>query len=152
MSITNIKLEEHAKRMGIPLVGVYNKDQLPTKRVPGGYIFNLQDSTDEKGNNLPGTHWTAGFVEGNRACYFDSFGFPAPEQVDDFLSQRKAWSGTQIQSLRSEVCGYYCLYFIWWMYKHRHIDFYKRFQLFLHQFSSDPKENLTLLKKYILPL
>lgn len=137
-----MRLEEQAKRMGLPLNGIFNKDDLPSKRQEGGYIFNLQDSVDEKGNPLPGTHWTAAYIEGNKACYFDSFGFPPPEQVDNFIGKH-AWSGNQIQSIRSEVCGYYCLYFLWWMLKHKHIDFYERFKLFLNHFRLDPSKNLT---------
>lgn len=152
MSITNTKLEEHAVRLRIPLLGVYNKDLLPSKRGNGGYIFNLQDSTDENGVSLPGTHWTAAFVEGNRSVYFDSFGFPPPEQVEQFLSKHHAWNAAQIQSLRSEVCGYYCLYFIWFMATHRNLSFYKRFQSFLDQFSDIAEDNLKLLKRYIHPL
>lgn len=153
MSITNVDLDKLAQQLALPLLGIFSKDELPKARGKnGGYVFNLQDGTDEKGAPLPGTHWTAAFCEGKQCCYFDSFGFPPPIQVGDFLGRPLLWNAMQIQSIRSETCGYYCLYFIWWMTKHRHIPFVKRFQLFMMRFRDDPTKNLTLLKGYLKPL
>lgn len=152
MSITNVELDKRARLLKLPLVGIYSKDEVPNVRRDGGYIFNLQDSVDKNGQPLPGTHWTAAFIEKGKSCYFDSFGFPAPVQVVNFLTKPIVWSNHHIQNITSEVCGYYCLYFIWWMTKHRHIPFVRRFQLFLRRFKDDPEKNLTLLKGYLRPL
>lgn len=153
MSITNILLEKRARELNLPLVGIFSKDALPRKKQPGGYIFNLQDSTDENGIPLPGTHWTAAWVDPTgKAVYCDSFGFLPPEQVENFLGRPLAWSNMQIQSLTSEVCGYYCLYFLYWMSHNRKVPIYKRLQLYMRQFSENPYENLRRLKRYIRPL
>ena len=166
--ITNFDLEERAKEINIPLVGVFSKDRLPPIRRPGGYIINLQDSIDEAGNPLPGTHWTSFYIEdgpcGKLGCnprrrvavYFDSFGVIAPQSVQEFLRPFRPWmySEKHIQNIRSEICGYYALYFIWFMHRHRFKikDINKRFQTFLRLFSNDPEKNKKLLEKYIRPL
>lgn len=152
--ITNYQLLEVANKIKIPLVGVYNKDTLPKQYRDGGYIINLQDSTDEHGNDLPGTHWTAFYLEDKDAAYFDSFGFVPPQQVEDFLKSKYnvLVSHKQIQNVQSEICGYYCLYFIYWMFHYKKLKFADRFHKFVNKFSDDVKKNKTLLEKYIKPL
>lgn len=157
--MTNVDLEEKALRLNIPLVGVFSKDMLPPVPKAGGYIVNLQDS--DKGS---GTHWTAFYIEdcgkrGGRtgrcpAVYFDSFGVIPPLSVQRFLRRNYMFSEKHIQNVRSEICGYYVIYFIWFMWNHRNRikDLRKRFCTFLRLFSSDPTKNKTLLQKYIKPL
>lgn len=154
--ITNIALEDHAQRLALPLIGVFSKDKLPRVRREGAYIINLQDANDEDGNPLPGTHWTAFYIEKGHAVYFDSFGVIAPQSVQDYLRPYRPWlfSEKHIQNIQSEICGYYVLYFIWFMHRHRHkipnLD--RRFRTFLRLFSDDPEKNKRLLQKYIKPL
>lgn len=147
--MTNVDLEEKAVRLHIPLVGVFSKDKLPITNKDGGYIINLQDSDDG-----PGTHWTAFYVEGSSKVYFDSFGVIPPLSVQRFLRNKYVYSTKHIQNIQSEICGYYVLYFIWFMWNHRYKikDLRKRFCAFLRLFSSDPTKNKTLLQKYIKPL
>ncbi len=153
--ITNFQLAEHCHRLGIPLVGIFNKDNLPKQRVQGSYILNLQDDLDHNGNDQPGTHWTAFIIDGKQACYCDSFGFNAPAEVQHFLKPFRPypWSHKQIQNPSSEICGYYVLYFLWWMNRHKHFkNMATRLEKFLNQFSEDYTKNKTLLEKYIKPL
>lgn len=153
--MTNVDLEEKAVRLNIPLVGVFSKDKLPITKKDGGYIVNLQDSDDG-----PGTHWTAFYIERRRnassthSVYFDSFGVIPPLSVQRFLRNKYVFSTKHIQNIQSEICGYYVLYFIWFMWNHRYKikDLRKRFCAFLRLFSSDPTKNKTLLAKYIDPL
>ena len=155
--MTNVDLEEKAKRLKIPLVGVFSKDQLPPILKEGGYIINLQSAGDG-----PGTHWTAFYVENSsqsaradkRRAYFDSFGVIPPLSVQRFLRRKYMFSEKHIQNIQSEICGYYVLYFIWFMFTHKHRikNVRKRFCTFLRLFSSDPTKNKTLLQKYIAPL
>lgn len=146
--MTNVDLEEKARRLNIPLVGVFSKDKLPPIAKAGGYIINLQNEGDG-----PGTHWTAFYVEGSSRAYFDSFGVIPPLSVQRFL-KRYYFSEKHIQNIQSEICGYYVLYFIWFMWNHRFRikDLRKRFCAFLRLFSSDPTKNKRLLQKYIAPL
>jgi len=147
--MTNVDLEEKASRINIPLVGVFSKDQLPPIKKDGGYIINLQNAGDG-----PGTHWTAFYVESDKNVYFDSFGVIPPLSVQRFLRNKYYFSEKHIQNIQSEICGYYVLYFIWFMWTHRYRikDLRKRFCAFLKLFSSDVTKNKKLLIKYIAPL
>lgn len=153
--LTNFQLEEHCHRLGIPLVTICNKDKLPKQRSQGCYIINLQDDLDHYGNDLSGSHWTAFIIEGKQCSYFDSFGFPPPVQVMHFLKPYTPYpySHKQIQNPTSHVCGYFVLYFLWWMTRQKQLKkMAVRLDKFLNQFSEDYRKNKTLLEKYIRPL
>jgi hypothetical protein len=152
--LTNYDLLRIAKKLGIPLVDILNKDVLPSSPVEGGYIFNLQDDKDDQGNDNFGTHWVALYIEGNKAAYFDSFGFPPPVQVHHFIKKFRPYAVSEkhIQNVRSGVCGWFVIYFLWFMVNHKHIPFNQRFQKFIGLWSDDPTKNKTLLEKYMKPL
>jgi hypothetical protein len=150
--ITNFQLEEKCKKLNIPLVWIGCKDKLPYTRKDGCFIVNMQDDLDVNGNENPGTHWTCFLIDKKQACYFDAFGCVPPRQVQEFLKPYKPfpYNTKEIQNITSEVCGYYCLYFLYWMTHHRNIKSMKeKLQLFTNQFSDDVRKNETLLKKYL---
>lgn len=150
---TNFELIQEAKKSGLPLVGVFNKDQLPKVPQNGFYIINLQDSQDEYGQDLDGTHWTVIYIEGRDACYFDSFGFPPPLEVQSFLKPYVPYpfNRQQIQNERGGYCGVYVLYFMYYMTIHRAIipNLRKRFTTFIRVWSVDVEDNLRRLKTFI---
>lgn len=155
--LTNFNLMEMCKEHNVPLVGVFSKDKLPPKRYmrDGGYVVNLQDDTDEYGNSLDGTHWTAFYVEKGKACYFDSFGFVPPLQVQEFLSSFKPvpYNIKTIQSVRSGVCGWYVFYFLYCMsHSGRQLPLVKRFENFLRIWSDEPKHNRAILEEKLKPI
>lgn len=152
--LTNYDLMKVAKKLGIPLIDILNKDNVPSQPQEGGYIFNLQDDKDEHGNDNFGTHWVAVYIEKNRAAYFDSFGFPPPVQIHHLLQKFRPYVFTEkhIQNIRSGVCGWFCIYFLWFMVNHKQIQFNKRFEKFVDLWSEDPTKNKTLLEKYLKPL
>ena len=147
---TNVELIDAARRNCIPLIAVAFKDQLPSHiRKYGGYIINLQNKGE--GN---GTHWTALFVQNKQVIYFDSFGFAPPELVKMFARQidpSVVYNKKQIQNVESGVCGYYVLYFLYFM-SHTKGTIHQKFQRFLNMWSDDPQKNRTLLERYIKPL
>lgn len=151
--LTNWDLENEAFKYRLPLIGVYNKDQLPNTYKNGFYIINLQDDYDSQGNDLPGSHWTVFMIEGKEAVYFDSFGFAPPVEVQNFLRPFLPYQyNTQvIQSMTSTVCGKYVLYFMMFMYynKKRVMNVKRRFQMFLRLWSPDVSKNRELLLKYL---
>lgn len=117
IAISDGQLKTLAKRMRIKLIDVVSKDTL-AKRTPrdGSYIINLQDS--DAGN---GTHWVCCFIRGKRAMYYDSFGKVMPNDVLTFLKKKCnhiVYSVDQIQNLRSDACGYYCLAVLHWFTKY----------------------------------
>lgn len=152
MSLTNYDLINKAKDLHINLIGVFSKDELPYKRYDGGYIINLQDNLDAYGNFNEGSHWTCFYIQGKQACYFDSFGFIMPRQVQEFLKPYKPiiYNLKQIQNIRSSVCGYYCLLFLKWFQAQKDIkSFSKRLDIFCNLFSDDTEKNKSILEKYI---
>ena len=58
MALTDTQLMNMAKRMNIPMGGVFFKDELPKKLETNKvYIINMEDSMDENGNENDGSHW-----------------------------------------------------------------------------------------------
>ena len=151
--MTNKDLETKARQMKIPLVGVFSKDLLLTNKVcDGGYIINMQDSVDVSGEELPGTHWVCFFIERGKACYFDSFGFNPPAEIQLFLKDYTPFpfNKKEIQNLHSGWCGDYCLFFLSFMFRHQHVKgLAKRLDMLCERFDDDPTKNLKLLKKYM---
>ena len=155
--LTNHNLVEMCHKHNIPLVGVFSKDKLPPKRQMkrGGYIINLQDDADEYGRSLDGTHWTAFYIESNKACYFDSFGFVPPLQVQEFLSSFKPvpYNVKTIQSIRSGVCGWYVFYFLYCMtHSKKSVPLLKRYEAFLRIWNDEPLENRKILEEKLKPI
>jgi len=139
-----------ANRMGLPVVWIGNKDNLPDKLKQGAYIVNLQDDEDADGNDLPGTHWTAFVVTDEGAAYSDSFGFPPPSQVQQFLRPLRPYSytSTQIQNIQSGHCGRYALFFIHFLLTHKG-GMESRIDAYMDLWSANPKNNLKLLDAYM---
>lgn len=159
MSQTNIDLIEISKKIGLPLIGVFTKDELADiKKKDGNYILNLNNSDQS------GSHWTCFCIENNKTYYFDSFGFPGPKELRRFNKEEYFYSDKQIQNINSTVCGYYCIAFLIYMNgsPRTHGDFtiarscsncprLSRFQDFLNMFSDDPLKNKTILAKFLKP-
>lgn len=150
--LTNFDLLSIAEENGFDLVGIYSKDQLPKDRVVGCYIINLQDY-----NAGSGSHWCAFKIFDNgKACYMDAFGFPSPVEVNSFLSPFKpiAYNNREIQHIKSDKCGYFCLAFIKYFnnFNTKKYDVYEAFDDFLNAFSNNTKVNddivLQMLDKY----
>lgn len=153
--ITNHELMDKFAELGLPLVGVFNKDELPKRTYDGCYVINLQDSYDIKGNLNPGTHWTCFLIENDQACYFDSFGTSPPIEVQIFLNMFRpyAYNVLHVQNIYSGVCGYYVLAFCHFMKNNQRIkSLENRMKKFLDMFSEDPKKNKKILEKYLAPL
>lgn len=151
--ITDSDLIMLSKKHHIPLNGVFMKDQPPIIVYDGGYIINLEDS--EQGNG--GTHYCALFIPSHQKTllYFDSFGFPPPQSVLNWIkttalrSYKLIYNNVQIQNIHSGGCGIYSLYFIEFMSKQNKfkplINALKKYQ---NLFSEDTTKNLKLLKTY----
>jgi len=166
MSLTDNDIRNLAKRMNVPIGDVCFKDELPTPlEFNKSYIINLEDSTDEHGNQNDGTHWT--FLQCNKypndkteCIYFDPFGQPPSENIKKVV---KATTGKQglpyteidVQSLMNNACGWYCLamgHFIN-ASKYRCQNLHEDVQTFMEMFddlnkSVDFKKNEYVLKHF----
>ena len=95
-------------------VGTFPCDSIPLVALrPCSYVINL-DGSEERGS-----HWVSLFVDQfNNATYFDSYGQPPPDGNDIcdilpcFTSNPLIFNNKILQSIESDVCGYYCALFI----------------------------------------
>lgn len=119
MSLTNTQIFDLAKRMSVPLVFCDFKTKLKGKKLQynKSYIVNMEDEFDEDGKRNEGSHYTCfqvnkypnGKIEG---VYFDSFGQPPPQVVEDFVGCKLPYNKKDIQSLMNSACGWYCEAFL----------------------------------------
>ena len=161
--LTNIDLIDASKKYNIPLRDVFSKDNPPSELYQGGYIVNLENSVDSYGNKLGGTHWVAFWLEDTprskpKAVYFDSFGFPPSWNTQNLLRKfvPYRYNKIQIQNTNSGICGYYALFFIWWMnhFQSKYPNVENRFDRFIKLFNlRNPEKNRAILeeslKKYV---
>ena len=137
--ISNIELLEILKSVNIKINGVFTKDQIKTPLKDGFYIINLQDSDD--GN---GTHWVVLYkINDNVSFYYDSFGFPPPDNIEKILNKKYKYNTKQIQNINSTSCGFYCIAFIIFMKTKQ--DKLKAFDTFCAIFSNNTKNNEIIL-------
>jgi hypothetical protein len=149
---TNTELVQYADRLRIPLRWISQKNLLKDAKLQdGGYIINLQDDERADGMDQPGSHWVCFWIEDGKAVYFNSFGMAPPAEVQIYLRRYKPipYNNQQIQNIASGHCGIYCIFFLYWMHRHRKLPVMKRFQRFLDVWSDNPLENLTILKRHM---
>jgi hypothetical protein len=99
--IKDMKLDYH-------FGGVYSKDLLPKDLIRDKfYIVNLQDHDEGSG-----THWTVFYYNKPlTSIYFDSYGFPAPLDVENRI-KTYIYNDAEIQDFNASSCGYFCIAFI----------------------------------------
>jgi len=117
--------------------GVYSKDQLPELKPTKFYICNMQDSEDGGG-----THWVAFYYSKLQSIYFDSYGFIAPQDIEEKIKPYEYNNG-QIQDMEATSCGYYALCFI--QFLHDKPDKQNAFKHFLKLFSYNTAKNDDIL-------
>ena len=130
---TDEELWRLAKKFAIPVNNICFKDKLNDyPPLSGGYIINLANSSAH------GTHWTALWLDASGCAYFDSFGIAPPLAVEEFCRRygchKILMSDKQYQSMQSGHCGQYCIDFLAFMSKNKHVPMEKRYQIFVSQF------------------
>ena len=154
--LTNIDLLNASQKYNIPLNDVFSKDQIPTLR-QGGYIVNLESSHDSYGRKLGGSHWVGFWIDDlrpSKCVFFDPFGTAPPLEIQELLDEFVPYnySSVQIQSVASGICGYYCLFFVFWMgkMKGKIPNINTRLEKFLKQFNlKNPSKNREILDKLL---
>ena len=148
MSITNIQIEDFARKLKLPIIGVFSKNQLPWKKEVGSYYVNMEDA--DKGN---GTHWVMFKIfKNHKVIYFDSFGFEMPKPVKEWLKPFApiAINKRQIQDINSQLCGYYCLATDYYMtYDCKTKDIFECYDDYLNTWTINTLDNDRLLKEYL---
>jgi hypothetical protein len=154
MALSNYQIEEFCRQLHLPLVGVFSKDLLPNKRSIGSYYVNMENSVDKDGKALVGSHWLFVRIFSNKsAIYFDSYGVDMPEEVREFLLPFNPipFNNRDIQSMKSEHCGYYCLACdVFFSYdQNKTLSILDNYDHFLSMWSSKPDANDSILFEYL---
>ena len=99
-------------------LGVYAVDQLPKEKISQDVWLLVCNCCPI---DLPGEHWVAMFGNARGEIdFFDSFGFPpnAYDGVHQFLGRQETslitYNTMQLQSMESDACGPYCLFFAYY--------------------------------------
>ena len=135
--LSNFDLLQWVDFLKIPnFKGIFARDEvMPRKHSP--CIINL-DSLENAG-----THWVCCVPGGRALWYFDSFGMGFPQEFKS--SKPVIWNSSQLQNIKSVLCGYYCLYFLHqWAQGKDFYDILKPFSL------SDTMQNEKFIKEYFL--
>jgi hypothetical protein len=118
--LSNHDIDVLVEKMGIRnFKGCFYKDKLKLIQPNSSYIINLNSEMDEKGNVNKGSHWTCLITNDmKQAIYFDSYGEKEPNEIRNLLkcNQYKiGYTSKNIQSLMSNLCGFFCLSFIYFL-------------------------------------
>ena len=147
MALSNFELEDLGKILGFH-VEVCLQDQLQmmtANKQNGKYIINLGNLQNG------GTHWVALQFKKNVAMYFDSFGAPPPPNVITFAknSKKLGYSNQITQAIESELCGWYCLAFLYYNLHTQHDDILKSTNQFTNMFSHNADFNAGRLRIFM---
>lgn len=102
-------LSKILSRSHINFLGVFPKDLLPSFqniKFPACLVSNTDPSSK------PGTHWVAIYLESPTIIeFFDSYGLHP--SVYGFTFSVVKYNHSQLQSLTSNLCGQYCIYYLY---------------------------------------
>jgi hypothetical protein len=137
--LSNNELSQLVQYYGIKNYhGAYIDDRMPTKLNHGYFVINLNGRS----------HWTVLLKDGDKFYYFDSYGFPASQEIEDQIGEY-IYSDLQLQDLNSSSCGWFCIAWMKYMQDHKHKDKTICYNSFLKLFSNDPKKNEVILNKLL---
>ena len=150
MGTTNFQIDELVNNLEINhFKGCFYKDQLDSLEQNSSYILNLENEFDLYENRNQGTHWVAVVTDFNKqVVYFDSFGQPIPKYVLNIFKRsgyKHGHTNKIIQNIKSDLCGYFSVAFIYFLTKHKHRtrDIYIDANIFVNLFEDLGKVNST---------
>lgn len=91
--------------------GVFSIDKLPKVKLGQNVMFIV--NTDS--SNLPGMHWIAVIIRNGNGYIFDPLGQFVPLKLSSWMTYTcYKWSTNtrHIQTFLSQLCGYFCIYFL----------------------------------------
>ena len=118
--LSNHDIDVLVEKLNIPnFKGCFYRDKLKTIQPNSSYIINLNSELDEHGDRNTGSHWVALLTNDmKQAIYFDSYGEKEPNEIRNLLKCNQYKIGhtsKNIQSLMSNLCGFFCLSFIYFL-------------------------------------
>lgn len=116
------EIEKKAAKLFYSFDGVFARDHLPSARKRNMILIHNTDT-----GNLPGQHWVAVIIRRKVGYCFDPLGQAPSTTLSNWMNVHcNRWSSNtsrQVQPLYSNLCGYYCLYYLYWCTKCEMIDF-----------------------------
>ena len=118
--LSNHDIDVLVTKMGISnFKGCFYRHKLKTIQPNSSYIINLNSELDEHGNRNKGSHWVALVTDDmKQSIYFDSYGAREPNEIRNLLKcnqYKLGYTNKNIQSLMSNLCGFFCLSFIYFL-------------------------------------
>ena len=105
--------------------------------IDGSYVLNMDNK-----------HWVALFVKNHKGVYFDSYGIIYPLEIKNFC-KNLIYSDDTIQSTNSVLCGYFCLFFLYWMTNKYKQNLRYTLNKFRALFHDDEQQNNKFLQAHI---
>ena len=132
--LSNFQIIDQCQKFKIKhFKGVFMRNELVDKidLTPQSVNENITDSINEcfilnlDHSSNTGTHWTCVFIKTGVCYYFDSFGFPPPLEVKDYLHKfdKRYYNSFEIQKRNQVICGHFCIYIL--IKLSNNIDFYE---------------------------
>ena len=116
----------------------------------------MNSEYNEKDERNKGSHWVALITDDlKKAIYFDSYGEREPTQIKNLFNQYKlGHMSKNIQSLMSNLCGFFCLAFIYFLTvsKQRTKNIIQDTAIFLNLFEDLDLVNDVYKNEFILSL
>ena len=157
--LSNFDVDELVVKMGIKnFKGCYYKDLLKKIEPNSSYIINLNSEYDENDKRNGGSHWVALVIDDDKkGIYFDAYGVNPPLEITNLLkcNQYKIYhTSKNIQSLMSNLCGFFCLGFIYFLTvsKQRTKDILNDASIYIDLFEDLDKVDDVYKNEFILSL
>lgn len=127
--LSNFELIDTCKKLGVPIRGVFMRDELPRKvRKRECGVVNLDNASSN------GTHWVCYYKDGKVKCYFDSFGLVPPLELQKYLGEGVEYSTDKIQEINQVICGHLCVYVLNRLHKKLPLKEYTSLQSVINEF------------------
>lgn len=131
------ELKQLIKKLKLNKTEIMPKDYINNDIKDGQYIINLDN------HNGPGTHWV-GFIKNNNIIYyFDSFGLIPPINIVKINNKMIYYNTYNIQDINEKSCGYYVLFFLYFMNKYNN-----NYKKMLNLFVNNQTNNKTILNNF----
>jgi thioredoxin-related protein len=139
-TLSDTDISKYCSQLKLPLENILMRDEIKDNLKEGFYVVNLDTSKND------GTHWTVCYSYPLKSCYFDSFGFVPPLELEEKIKPY-IYNDKDIQDWDSDACGWYCIAFI--KFLHDKMNKELAFKEFLNLFKSNTKENDKILREYL---
>ena len=157
--LSNYDIDELVIKLNINnFKGCFYKDTLLKIEPNSSYIINLHSEFDEDDKPNKGSHWVSLITDDlKQSIYFDPYGLDAPKEIRNLLKSNQyktAHTSKNIQSLMSNLCGFFALAFIYFLTvsKQRTKNIINDASIFLDLFEDLDKVNDIYKNEFILSL